>query len=364
MSYITQLKLFSFFGNTLYDYALAIAIFVGVMILLKIFQLVALSRLKKWSQKSKNNFDDLLVDILRSVRSYIYFFISFYVALKFLELPDVVNMVFKGISIIVIVYEIIRAANKIADFFVKRYLNALKKVDDEKTRRHNESMARAAKLALSIILWVLAIILVMSNLGINVTSLIAGLGIGGIAVALALQNILGDMFSSFSLYVDRPFQIGDFIIAGQDMGVVKKIGLKTTRITTLQGEELVVSNKELSEARVQNFKQMKKRRVAFNIGVVYQTKPEQIRAIPKYVKEIVDGIKNADFDRCHFAKYGASSLDFEIVYYVGSADYNEYMDINQEINLAIFEKFAKEGIEFAYPTQTVFVDPAPHERRG
>jgi small-conductance mechanosensitive channel len=198
--------------------------------------------------------------------------------------------------------------------------------------------------------------LVLSNLDINISSLVASLGIGGIAVALALQNVLGDMFSSFSIYADKPFRVGDFIVIGKDQGTVEKIGMKTTRIRTLQGEELVVSNKELTSTRVQNFKKMKRRRVLFQLGVVYGTKPEQLESISKIIKEIVDKIDGVDYDRCHFSTYGDFSLNFEVVFYVNSSDYADYMNKKEKANLAIYKRFAEEKIEFAYPTQTIFVN--------
>jgi small-conductance mechanosensitive channel len=199
-------------------------------------------------------------------------------------------------------------------------------------------------------------IFIMSNLGFDVTSLVAGLGIGGIAVALALQSVLSDVFSSFSIYFDKPFQAGDFIIVGQHMGIVKHIGIKSTRIQTLQGEELIISNKELTSARVQNFKKMEKRRITFTFGVTYQTPVKKLKKIPEMVKEIVAKIELADLDRVHFRKYGDFSLNFEVVYYVKIPDYGKYMDTQQEINLALKERFEKEGIEFAYPTQTIFLN--------
>jgi len=196
----------------------------------------------------------------------------------------------------------------------------------------------------------------LSNFGYNISTLIAGLGIGGVAIALALQNILTDIFASFSIYFDKPFQTGDFIIVGNDLGVVKKIGIKTTRLQTLQGEELVISNKELTETRIHNYKKMQKRRIVFNFGLTYDTSSAKLKKVLQILKGIIDKIEIAELDRVHFNKFGDFSLNFEVVYYLASSDYNEYMDTQQAINLAIKEKFEKDGIKFAYPTQTVFVN--------
>jgi len=208
---------------------------------------------------------------------------------------------------------------------------------------------------LKILLWILAVLVVLSNWGINITSLIAGLGIGGIAIALAAQNILQDVFSSFSIFIDKPFKVGDFIVAGDDKGVVENIGIKTTRIKTLQGEELVISNQELTETRVHNFKKMEKRRVAFTLGVAYETPTEKLKKIPEVIKEIISRESLAEFDRAHFKEYGDFSLNYEVVYYISSGDYTEYMDSHQKINFAIKDAFEEMGIEFAYPTQTIFL---------
>lgn len=214
------------------------------------------------------------------------------------------------------------------------------------------------RIVIAVALWTLGALLILSNLGVNIVSLVAGLGIGGIAVALAVQNILGDIFSSFALYLDRPFREGDFIIVGSHMGVVKKIGLKTTRIQALQGEEIIIANQELTSARVQNFKRMRERRVLFRFGVTHDATPAQLRAVAGIVRKVIEDNPLARFDRAHFAAFGESSLDFEVVYYVGSGDYNAYMDLQQEINLAIYERLRAEGVAFAFPTRTVHLADA------
>ena len=173
------------------------------------------------------------------------------------------------------------------------------------------------------------------------------------AIALAVQNILGDMFSSFSIYFDRPFEVGDFIIVGDHMGVVKKIGLKTTRIQALQGEEIVISNAELTSTRIRNFKKMQKRRIVFTVGVTYDTPKEKLEKIPSIVATIMAKVENADLDRVHFKEFADSSLNYEIVFYALTGDFGKYMDSRQAINLGLIEAFGKEGIEFAFPTQTV-----------
>lgn len=352
MGYLEQLKLTSFFGNTGYDYVMAFVIFVALTIVLKIIKMIIVGRLRQLAKKTKTDFDDTLIEIFAKVKPPFYFFVALFFAIKSLEIPGLVDTGFKIIFYVVIVWEVINGLSKLIDYFAGKYLAQLEGTDKQ---GQSQAMVRAVNMIVKAILWALGLTLILANFGVNVTSIIASLGIGGLAVALALQGVLRDIFSSFSIYIDKPFMVGDFIVIGDDKGTVEKIGMKTTRIRTTQGEELVISNTELTEARVKNFKKMEKRRVAFELGMVYGTKQDKLKAIPNIIKEIVGAVKGAEFDRCHFKSYGDSSLNFEIVYYVSSAEYIDYMNTNQAINLQIFEKFAKEKIEFAYPTRTVFL---------
>jgi small-conductance mechanosensitive channel len=225
--------------------------------------------------------------------------------------------------------------------------------------------ARALVFIGRIFIVILVLLAVLDNIpGVDVTTLITGLGIGGIAVALALQNILSDLFASLSISLDRPFAIGDFIIVDEFLGAVEHIGLKTTRIRSLGGEQLVFSNNDLLNSRIRNYKRMKQRRVPFTIGVTYQTPPSKLRKIPDIFKKQLEQFDDVHFDRAHFKAYGAYSLDCEFVYYIHTADYNRYMDIQQVINLGLYEEFEKEGIEFAYPTRTLFIENEQPETDG
>jgi len=201
-------------------------------------------------------------------------------------------------------------------------------------------------------------LLILDNFGVNITGLVAGLGIGGIAVALAVQNILGDLLASLSIVLDKPFVIGDFIVVDSLSGTIEHIGLKTTRIRSLNGEQLIFSNNDLLKSRIRNFKRMSERRVVFHLGVVYQTSLEQLKIIKKIVAEIIEKRQKVRFDRVHFKEYSSSSLIYEVVYYVSSPDFNVYMDIQETINLEILQRFQEEKIEFAYPTQTLYVQKA------
>lgn len=212
-------------------------------------------------------------------------------------------------------------------------------------------------------IWALVILLTLDNLGVNITALVAGLGVGGIAVALAVQNILGDLFASLSIAFDRPFGVGDFLIIEGYMGSVEHIGIKSTRLRSLSGEQIVISNADLLKSRLRNYGRMSERRVVFTVGVTYETPSDKLEIIPGLIRGIVEAHKDTRFDRSHFAAHGAASLDFETVYYVLSADYNQYMDIQQTINLRLHREFEKMGVEFAYPTQRILFERTSSQPR-
>jgi small-conductance mechanosensitive channel len=204
----------------------------------------------------------------------------------------------------------------------------------------------------------LILLLALDNLGVDITALVAGLGVGGIAVALAVQNVLGDLFASLSITLDRPFVLGDFVVLGDFMGSVEHIGIKSTRLRSLGGEQIVLSNADLLTSRLRNYGRMVERRVVFSFGVTYETDRAALREIPQTVRRIVEAQPETRFDRCHFAKYGDFALAFEAVYYVLSPDYNRFMDVQQEINLDLYASFEDAHIQFAYPTQKLFLAQA------
>jgi small-conductance mechanosensitive channel len=222
-------------------------------------------------------------------------------------------------------------------------------------QQHPEAVAAMDVLGfvIRLVVWTIVILVILDNLGIEITALIAGLGIGGVAVALATQNILGDLFASLSIVLDKPFVVGDFLSIGEFLGNVEKVGIKTTRVRSLSGEQLIFSNNDLLNSRIRNFGRMFQRRVVFSVGVTYETPAEKLRRIPAIIREAVEAHEKVRFDRAHFQKYGDFALIFETVYFVLSPDYNHYMDIQQDVNLRIFDRFSEEGIDFAYPTQTI-----------
>ncbi|MFH1661666.1 MAG: mechanosensitive ion channel family protein [Candidatus Falkowbacteria bacterium] len=341
-----------FLGNSTFDWIFAILVFFAIITVLKIFKTIVISRMKAIAKKTKTEIDDIVIGALNAIHWPFYVFVSFYFALHFLETHSLLQKWSYYIFLIAIVYYAIQALQEFINFGAGKMIG--KKGDGDE---HDIEFIKILSLFIKIFLWVGAIVLVLSNMGYNVTSLIAGLGIGGIAIALALQNILGDLFSSFVIYFDKPFKIGDFIIIGDTMGTVRKVGVKTTRIQSLSGEEIVMSNNELTKMQVRNFGVMERRRIVFNIGVTYDTSANKLKKIPDYIKNIIKekGGEQITIDRIHFKTFGDSSLIFEVVYFVESGNYATYMDIQEAVNLSIIDKFEKENIIIAYPTQTVYI---------
>ncbi|MCD6528607.1 mechanosensitive ion channel family protein, partial [bacterium] len=277
---LTKILNYSFLGNTLKEYLVALGVFLLTIIVLKIFKKVIIGKIKKIADHTKTDFDDLLIKILNSIGWPFYIFLALYLAFQFVKLPPIIEKGVYWLSLILVIYYIGRGGGELIDYGFGKIAQKRKKVDEKFDSSVLELLAKISKG----ILWAIAIIVVLQNLGYNISALVAGLGIGGLAVAFAIQNILSDIFASFSIYFDKPFQPGDFIVIGDDKGTVKKIGIKSTRIQTLQGEELVISNKELTESRVHNYKKMEKRRITFAFGVVYETPTEKLKKIPIIVK--------------------------------------------------------------------------------
>jgi len=346
---LETLKEIEFYSNSLYAYFLATVIFFAVLLGLKIFKTMVVSRILKLAKKTKSNLDDMIIDAIDVVRWPLYVLLSANISLNFLNIHTVVSKIIYFSLLAVIIYYVIRFAEKLIDY-------GAKKIIENKKEEGGMEIVGLLSTVVKIGLWAGAVVLLLANMGYNVTSLIAGLGIGGLAIALALQNILSDIFSSVSIYFDKPFKVGDFVTIGDYSGTIKKIGIKTTRIQALQGEEIVMSNNELTQAKVQNYGLMSRRRVVLELGVTYQTKSEQLKKIPDILKSIINKAEGASFDRSHFKSYGDSALAFETVYYIESSDYVQYMDIQEGVNLGIYEAFEKEKIDFAYPTQTLFIE--------
>ncbi len=339
-----------YFGNSIKDWTIAFSIILIVFTALKIVQKIAISKLSMLARKTENQIDDLLADILAKTKILTLLVISFYVGLNFLNLKPGIIALSQKIFIFILILQAGLWAGSGINFWLGR---AVKK-------RMSEDSSSATTISFlgfvaRVFLWSIVLLLILDNLGVDITSLVAGLGIGGIAIALALQNILGDLFASLSIVLDKPFVIGDFIVVDDLMGTIEHIGLKTTRIRSISGEQMIFSNNDLLKSRIRNYKRMSERRIVFGFGVVYQTSLEKLKLIDKIIKEIIKEQPRARLDRVHFKEYGDFSLNFEVVYYVTNPEFGVYMDVQEAINLEMFGRFQEEGIEFAYPTQTLFI---------
>jgi len=340
----------SFLNNRVLDYLICVGIFLVSVIVIKIFELIILKKIKKWAKKSVTTLDDFVVSVFEKVVAPFLYFGALYLSVQILALGTVVTKIINIVGIAVLTIVIVRIASALIAYGFEIYSRKAKQGSA------SDNSLKGILKVIRFVLWAGAVIFFLDNLGFKISAVIAGLGIGGVAIALAAQAVLQDLFSYFSILFDRPFEIGDFIIVGDLLGTIEHIGIKTTRIRSLGGEQLVFSNSDLTNSRVRNYKRMQKRRVVFKLGVVYDTPLKSLKEIPQVIEEVIKSIENTIFDRAHFSSYGDFNLVFEVVYYVLSSDYNKYMDIQQEINFLIKEEFEKRKIEFAFPTQTIHLE--------
>lgn len=338
-----------FLGNSLAAYSIACVVLLFSFLVINIVIRYVIRRIKRIAFKTTTTIDDFIVSVLERLFIPFLFLLSTYIAVRMLTISPDFERVLNYSALAVVVFFAARFTIMLSSYSFKLYLS---KGGHDTALEHS---LQGILVVIRILVWGGVTIFFLDNLGFKISAILAGLGIGGVAVALAAQAILKDLFSYFSIIFDQPFKTGDFIIVGNDMGTIEYIGIKTTRLRSLGGEMIIISNSDLTDARVHNYKLMEKRRVVFKLGVTYNTSPEKLKNIPKTVEDIIKSVKDTIFDRAHFFSYGDSALLFEIVYYVVGADYNKYMDIQQEINLAIKEKFEKIGVEFAYPTQTIYL---------
>ncbi len=303
---------------------------------------------KKEEEKKSILFQFLDTSIDKTIIPLLYIGL-FYIAFSYLDLGVKVNRYIQVLFVIFATFFGLKFFVNMASFLIEIYF--ISKENDEAKVKN----LKGVLVVLKVLIWGFGFVLILDNLGYKVSTVLAGLGIGGIAVALAAQAIFKDLFSYFIIIFDKPFEVGDFIIVGDLMGTVENIGLKTTRIRSISGEEMIFSNSDLTDSRVKNFKRMYNRRVVFQLGVTYDTPLEKLKQVPGLIKNIIENIKDTKFDRAHFFKYGDFALIFEVVYFVQGSDYYRYMDIQQEINFRIMEEFTRLKIEFAFPTQTVYI---------
>jgi small-conductance mechanosensitive channel len=352
INYLTAVELFD---NTLLAWLLGLLVTLIALVVLLFLRLLMGFRLASYSEKNGVKMGVSVARLIQQTNFVFILVLAFYLGSLFITLPLSLASLLRVIVIVVLLVQVgLWASNLLSIFIVRR--------KEERLADESGSVTtlNAVELIAKIGIWTLVLLLALDNIpGIQVTALLASLGVGGIAVGLAVQNILADLFASLSIALDKPFVIGDFINVGEFSGTVEYIGLKSTRLRSISGEQVVFSNSDLLASRIRNFKRMARRRIVFPIQVTYQTPIEKLRAIPQLIREVIDAQENATFDRAHFKSFGESSLEFEAVFFMEIPDYMVYMDTQQAVNLCIFEAFSREGIEFAFPTHTVFLENSP-----
>ena len=335
-------------ANGPYDWAVFLAIALAVLLALGVLRFWASRALKKLSARTATVFDDIAVEVVDSTRLWLLLPAALYAGASVLDLPSRLDRLAGAVAIVAVTLQAALWINRFIHGWLERRIAQMRGGGDGETITVLSMIGFAGQ----VLIWALLLLLALDQLNFNITALVAGLGVGGVAVALAVQSILGDLFASLSIVLDKPFVVGDFIVVDNLRGTVERVGIKTTRVRSLDGELMVFSNTDLLKSRIRNFKRMSDRRVEFTFGVAYQTPLDKLRRISQWLREIVKAQQRARFDRAHFKQYGESALVFEVVYYVLESDYNVYMDVHQAINLAIFERLEREGVEFAQPTRT------------
>jgi small-conductance mechanosensitive channel len=308
------------------------------------------SRLGVIAERTSNHIDDMVVDMIRRTRTWTLFAFSFIAGFGSLHLAHI-DQFFSPAAKLILLWQVALWGTSAVDFWVKHHLRARSSISE----RGGVAMINAIGVSAKVMLWILISITAFhSVLSIDVTPWITGLGVSGIAIALAVQNILGDLLAALAIVFDKPFDVGDTIGVDTVTGTVEHIGLKTTRIRSVTGEQIIIGNGDLLKSRLRNFRRMYQRRALFNLDVTFDTPVAVLAKLPKMIEQIVTAQSPVKFDRSHIATFGESAIRIETVYYVLDPDYKKYMDVQQAINLAVIERFRAEKVSFAFPTQTVY----------
>ncbi len=342
-----------YWNNTLLDYAVFLLTLTLSVTAIFVFGRVLLRRIAAHNEKTQGPYGALIAASIKQYLLPIAYFSAFYYCTRLLTLNVTLG---KIVGCCTTLFAIFMGAMFLSSLIAFSF-GKLKHAKDESGALAVKWMIRIAKA----VVWGIALILFLDNIGVKITSLVTGLGIGGVAIAFAAQSALSDIFCFFTIFFDKPFEIGDFIIAGDHMGTVEHIGVKTTRLRAIGGEQLIASNADLTGSRIRNYKTLQQRRVSFTLSVPYSTTPDQLRQIPQEIQAVIEATEDASFSRAHFASFGSYCLNIEVVYFALGSDYERYMDINQRVNLGILEAFARIGVGFAFPTTAVQISASEAE---
>lgn len=333
-------------GNSYAEYLQAWVLFLGLFVVFRVFRTVIITQVRVWCNRTPYSWDERIITAIHNSSPWFWRFLSLYLAVHTLTVSLTLQQVLDAILIILSVVEATRIAQAIIELTLFDAQN-----------KSNQSAIRGVKTCSKIVLWIIAFLMILSNLGINVTALATSLGIGGIAIALALQSVLADLFASFTIYFDKPFQVGDYIeITEEHSGTVKDIGLKTTRIETLYGEELVISNKELTEARIHNYGRMQKRRVSFSLKIEYSTNTKQLADIPGIIRAVIEAQDHTKYDQGNLASFEDWYIKFDFIYYIDNSDWSLYIDTQERVLRETKEALEKQNIDIAFPSQSIYLN--------
>lgn len=337
--------------NSLWQWAMAAAVVLGVFFSLMLVRHIVRGRYQRLAATPQTELLELPLNVASRTTALFLIIVALFAGSQFLKVDAKPAKVLLTVMTVAVFWQVgVWASTAVTAWLQQRQQQALAK-------------DRAAAGSFGIIgfvtralIWAFVLLLTLDNLGIEIKSLLAGLGIGGIAVALAVQNVLGDLFASLSITLDRPFVVGDGIAVGDFNGTVERIGIKSTRVRSVNGEQIVMSNADLLSSRLRNFGRMRERRITFVVSLALDSPPAKLKGIPAQLRAIVEAEKDVRLDRSHFARIGNGALDFETVYFVTTADYGRYMDIQQSINLHVIELLEREGLDLAVPVQRVWRD--------
>ncbi|MBA1291609.1 mechanosensitive ion channel family protein [Pseudomonas japonica] len=355
LDFLTGITQTEFLGITLANWCLAACAIALSFTIARAGIGFVLKNLRVRASRPEAHISHIAIEVLSSTSNALLLLGAVLIGIGILDLPERWSARVSSLWFVVVALQVGLWANRAIALAVLRYF-----------KRHSQSevytgsaLGTLSLWGAKVLLWAVVVLAMLSNLGVNITAFVASLGVGGIAIALAVQNILGDVFASLSIAVDKPFEVGDFIVVGSLAGTVEHVGLKTTRIRSLGGEQIVMANAEMIGSTIQNYKRLQERRIVFKFRLTYNCSPEQVKAVPQQVERIIRGQKLARFDRSHFLAFGENALEFETVYIVLDPSYNVYMDVQQAINLQMMEAFADMGVEFAFPSRTVYVASLP-----
>ena len=339
------------YNNSVRQWAIALAVGLAAFFALLVVRALLVGRLGVIAKRTTTEVDDILVELVAQTNPLFLAATAVVFGSRFLILPRTTDRYLAVIFALVLLIQCGLWGARAIDLWIHRRAGARAVHADVASVTTMRALGIGAKL----VVWVIVFITALDKFGVNVTTLVTGLGIGGVAIALAVQNVLGDLFAALSIVFDKPFDVGDSIAVDQMQGTVERIGLKTTRLRSVSGEQIIISNSELLKSRIRNYKRQLDRRIVFTTDVAYETPPEKVAQIPGLIREVVSAQQPVRFDRSHFTQYTDSALRIETVYYVLDADYGRYLDIQQTINLELLRRLKAQNIELAFPTRTVML---------